>query len=300
MLELDEFGIVLPVLFQIEDALPLVEEICARHMPGLKCIVLVIDESSVLNPELPDSLRGGDVEISVLALPLRVGQHRAIRIGLKQILVRKLGAVVMDSDGQDAAGAAEEIWRHSVLLDASVVGIRLGSSAGFWQKTSGKAFSSLLNLISDAPHDSRMSALSALPARDVCRVAAKFIGRRHYLHALILSGVQIHHFEYRRQPRYAGKSGYSSGRRIAHAMNGTVWWSTRPLWFSLALGLMGILISFVFLVLVFIAYLRSETPPGWVSSILPIVLGNSLVLTVLGTLGIYLERLIIQMDETSQ
>jgi len=296
----NEFGIVIPVLFEMQNALPLIEEIFSRSIRGLKVLVVVVDASVELRPDLPESLREQEVDIDVVALPSRFGQHRAIQIGLRRLAVREVDAVVMDSDGQDSAWAAETIWRESSTSGKTTIGVRRAYGDGLSKKISGLAFSWLLRLISDIPHNPRMSSLSAVPSKDLPAILNSFVGKRHYLHSILLSGREFGFFEYERRPRLAGKSGYSFGRRIKHAVEGMVWWSTRPLWVALGLGFSGLVVSVSFSVAVLVAFLQRETPAGWLSTLIPLTLGNSLVLLLLGTLGLYLERLIIQIDEKSR
>jgi dolichol-phosphate mannosyltransferase len=94
-------------------------------------------------------------------------------------------------------------------------------------------------------------------------------------------------------PRHAGRTKYTLGRMIAFALSGLVSFSVVPLRLATILGFGMAVTSFVIGLKAVIEYLITKnTVPGWVSTIVTVVLVGGVQLIILGIIGEYLGKLV--------
>jgi polyisoprenyl-phosphate glycosyltransferase len=97
--------------------------------------------------------------------------------------------------------------------------------------------------------------------------------------------------EHTRDPRAAGTTKYSVRRMSILAANSVTSFSTTPLRFSTALGLLTACASLLMALGVVIAYLLGHTVPGWTSLAVGVLFLGAVQLLCLGVLGEYIGRI---------
>lgn len=112
-----------------------------------------------------------------------------------------------------------------------------------------------------------------------------------------LPGIRFHvgfkqdYVLYERDERYAGLPKMSYGKLTNLALDALFSFSDYPVRFMLVLGLLGILVSCLGIIYVFISKLTGIAPFGWSSTLFFIFFFASLQITFLGLLGEYIQRI---------
>ncbi|MEI6544383.1 MAG: glycosyltransferase, partial [Methylococcales bacterium] len=95
-----------------------------------------------------------------------------------------------------------------------------------------------------------------------------------------------------RAERYAGESKYPLIKLISLAWQGITSFSSMPLHFITALGLLVSLISFLITAwAIWIRLFTDDAVPGWASTVLPIYFLGGIQLLCLGVIGEYLAKI---------
>ena len=97
---------------------------------------------------------------------------------------------------------------------------------------------------------------------------------------------------YDRAERYAGESKYPLKKMLSFAWQGITSFSSMPLHFITALGLLVSLISFLITAwAIWIRLFTDDAVPGWASTVLPIYFLGGIQLLCLGVIGEYLAKI---------
>ena len=106
-------------------------------------------------------------------------------------------------------------------------------------------------------------------------------------------GFRTSYVDVQHAPRYEGQSSYNLGRLTRMAMDGMISFSNRPLYLSIALGMLISVASGIYgAYLLARAFFGSTyTAEGWLSTITATAFIGGLILLNQGVLGIYLGRL---------
>ena len=95
---------------------------------------------------------------------------------------------------------------------------------------------------------------------------------------------------YERRPRLEGKSGWRLGRKIRYLLDNLFSFTDIPVMVITAIGLLGVLVSFVVAAAVFVAWLTTDVTVGYTPLMLAIVFTASSILFSLGVIGSYVWR----------
>ena len=101
-------------------------------------------------------------------------------------------------------------------------------------------------------------------------------------------------YRFRRDERFAGESKYPYRKLIKLALDGIFSFSSAPL---KAIGIASLVLwglSLVYSVITVIAWIASETPPGWASLIILMTVYTGLILMSIAVVGAYVGRIFEQ------
>ena len=101
-------------------------------------------------------------------------------------------------------------------------------------------------------------------------------------------------FPYDREGRFAGHTKYSLGKMIGFALDAVVAFSVKPLMFASLAGIVTSLVALVLFVYSLVSWISGGTAHGWTSLMAGIALLSGIQLLVLGIMGAYLGRLLVQ------
>ena len=217
------------------------------------------------------------------------GHQLAVTAGLS--LARGDEVMIIDADLQDPPELLSEMRARMAEGFDVVYGRRRGRARESQFKiVTAKLFYRVLMRLSevDIPTDtgdfrlmSRRIAdqLNAMPEHD------------RFLRGMVawLGGRQTE-FLYDRDPRYAGKTGYSVAKMLKLAVNGLIGFSVAPLNFAVVLAMFGALIGLGVLGYSLIAYMLGNVIPGWTSLAMMTVFFGTGQFICLGIVGAYLGR----------
>ena len=260
-------------------------------------VVFVDDGSRDHSWDVLCGLAVDDPRLRLLRLSRNFGHQAAITAGLDA--ARGDAVVVMDADLQDPPELIPALvarWRDGYDVVYAVRAARDGESR--FKLVTSSLFYRILRRISggEIPVDAGdfrlmsrrvVEALAAMPERArFLRGMTSWVGFRQ-------SGV-----EYRRDPRYAGRSNYPLRKMLRFAADGITSFSTVPIRLVAWLGL--ILVTFCLVVLGWAVYTRFFThhaAPGWTSLLVIVLLLGGVQLLSLGIIGQYIGRI---FDETKR
>jgi polyisoprenyl-phosphate glycosyltransferase len=103
--------------------------------------------------------------------------------------------------------------------------------------------------------------------------------------------------QYSPRERYAGKSKYNYKRMFSFALQGITAFSVRPLKLIAYLGMLLFLISMILVPYALISYFMDVAVSGWTSLMIIVVFFGSLQLLMMGIIGLYMGKLVIQSKQ---
>ncbi len=286
-----ELSVVVPV-YGCADTLRALHERLSAVLPrlvGSYEIVFVDDRGRDRSWPVLCALAAEDPAVVACRMSRNVGQQLAITAGLEQCA--GAFAVVMDCDLQDPP---ETIPR---LLEAARAGfdIVLARRKSDHQ-SSGRLFANrlyfgLLALISGRRFDGELGAFSLI-SRRVIDAFLRFGERdRHYLMILADVGFETTTIDYDRASRSIGRSSYSIGRLLAHALSGLFFTTTRLLHWVIYAGLAMAGSGVAFALVMVLRWFLYTPPPGWTSLIVVQLLVGGVVSLCVGVTGLYVGRI---------
>ncbi len=260
-------------------------------------LIYVNDGSSDGTEEILRSVHRNFPSIRVVMLSRNFGHQAAVTAGLSA--ANGECVVIIDADLQDPPELIWRMvdrWREGYEVVYGVRETRVGES-GF-KLWSAQRFYRLINKLSDVeiPLDAgdfrlldrgAVNALLAMPERHrLLRGMSSWIGFRQF------------GLKYARDARFAGTTKYPFSKMINLALDGIFSFSTVPLRFVTALGLVtaamagaGILYSLG---------VRIFTPnwvPGWATLILAVLLTGGIEMFCFGILGEYIGRIYTEIKQ---
>jgi dolichol-phosphate mannosyltransferase len=118
---------------------------------------------------------------------------------------------------------------------------------------------------------------------------------RHYLMVLRLLGFKTDSMEIHHDERFEGKSSYTFGKLVAHAINGITSQSDKLLRISITVGFSCFALSLLWVFTLFVLYFTHGLVPGYTSLMAVILLSTGLILMSIGIAGIYIGKIFEQV-----
>lgn len=292
------FTFVLPAFNEAMNLEPMAERLLAigQQLGGGFEIVWVNDGSRDGTAEKLDALAAEHPEIRPLHFSRNFGHMPALTAGLEH--ARATGAIIsLDSDGQHPPELIPEMVRRWEAGADIVQTIRRSTGdETFFKKTTSRMFYAFLNRLSSlelpaGAADFRLldrqaaDALIGLPER------VRFMrGLVHWV------GFQLDTLPYDAPPRMGGSSKYRLSHMLKFALSGIVSFSVRPLRMIFGLGVIALILTFLYGIYVAVKLIGGGyLVPGWASLMLVMMFLGSVQLITLGVLSEYVGRI---YDET--
>ncbi len=292
-----EISVVIPVYNSERSLVPLYERlsaVLANISPDYE-IVFIEDCGRDNSWQLLVDLAKKDSHVRSYKLSRNFGQHAAITAGL--YYSRGNWTAVMDCDLQDPPESLPELYQKAQEGFDIVLGKRLERKHSFFRRFFADLYAYLLRMFSTPGFTGNYGSYSLL-ARTVVDAYLKFTDRnRHYLLILLWLGFNRGEVEYLQGERLGGKSSYSLGKLIAHALQG-IFFQTTVLLQSIVT--LGFVVSFAGLCLaayVIYSYFMHLALEGWTSLTVLILLLCGTILVCLGIVGLYVGQVFEQVRE---
>lgn len=239
-------------------------------------------------------------KICYVRLAKNFGEHNAVMAGLHH--VKGDYVVVMDDDFQNPPEEVPALLKEAAEYSYDAV-------YTFYEKTRqpllrrlGSRFNNqVANVLLDKPKDLYLSSFKCMSHFAVQEIV-KYNGPYPYIDGLLLRCTRnIGKIQVRHEDRKEGASGYTFRKLVHLWLNMFVNFSVTPLRISsligLALNIAGLILG---IVVVLDKLEHPDTPVGWPSLIIAIIVFSGVQLVMLGLIGEYLGKLFLSTNQTPQ
>lgn len=255
--------------------------------------IFVDDGSRDETPQVLHDLSRADARVRVLRLSRNFGQQIATTAGLEHAAGDAV--VIMDADLQDPPELIETMiarWREGYHVAYAQRTNRTGETP--FKLWSAKLFYRLVQRISPAPIPSDTGDFRLMD-RKVVDALLRMPERDRFLRGMVSwVGFRQIAVPYKREPRFAGTTGYPLWKMVAFAIDAIVSFSFAPLrlavwtgFFVIGLALLGIVYA---VILRFFAD-PSQWVRGWASIFVAVLFMGGVQLVSLGIIGEYIGRI---------
>jgi polyisoprenyl-phosphate glycosyltransferase len=286
-------SVVVP-MYDEEEVLPMFFERMHPLLDGLDIgyEVLVVDDGSRDGTAtLLREATGTWPQLRLVRLLRNSGHQAALSAGFRR--ARGDYLVTIDADLQDPPEAIAELLATAREKDVDVVyGVRSDRSSDSWPKrTTARMYYRLMSRLvgKDIPFDAGdfrlvsrrvVDAVNGLPEDGrVFRLVIPWLG---------FPSAEV---KYVRAERAAGVTKYNWSKMFRLAFDSVTAFSAAPLRLATWLGLLGGLLSGLFVVGALVVKLSGNSVPGWTSTVLAVGIIGAIQLFCLGLLGEYVARL---------
>jgi glycosyltransferase involved in cell wall biosynthesis len=254
-------------------------------------IILVNDGSPDNSHEVCQGLlRTAHVPLSYIEHARNFGEHNAVMSGLRH--ARGAYVINMDDDLQNPPEEVVRLFDHARNGNWDVVYTRYATKqhAG-WRNLGSRFANRVADLLLDKPKGLYLSSFRCMAAL-VVREVTQYNGPYPYIDGLIMQVTRrIDSIEVRHLPRAEGRSNYTLTRLVRLWLNLATSFSLFPLRLAVfagaamaalgALGAVATIIETLFL---------NQTPTGWASTMVVLLLVGGVQSMILGVLGEYVGR----------
>ena len=256
-------------------------------------LVLVDDCSADRTPQLAEALTQGERAVKYLRFARNCGSHAALSAGLD--ICSGDYALLMAADLQDPPELLPTFLQRMDAGHDVVWAVRAGREG---ETLRTRAFARVYYWVM------RRTALPNMPATGADFVlidrqvidAYKTIGEKNTsIMAMILwMGFRQTSFDYVKEARHGGRSGWTLGKKVKLFIDSLVSFSYLPIRLMSSIGLLMAAAGFLYAFVVVIGRLSGWAPltvqAGFAALMTVLLVGQGLILTMLGVLGEYLWR----------
>ena len=250
------------------------------------------DESLVLIKQLAQL----NADVFYIELSRNFGHQYALKAGLD--LSNGDCVVSMDCDLQHPPQVVKKLiekWEEG--FDVVYTRRNQDKKLSWLKRKTSAFFYALLNRISDLKLENG-TADFRLMNRNVLNAFAHLNESELFIRGLIKwAGFRQTAINYDPQERYSGDSKYNLKKMLSFAFRGITSFSVRPLQMIAYLGMMLFLISMILVPYALISYIMGKTVSGWTSLMISVIFFGSLQLLMIGIVGLYLSKLVIQSKQ---
>ena len=256
-------------------------------------IIFVDDRSPDGSWPLLEELARSDTHVRSIRLSRNFGQHAAITAGLAAS--DAVWTAVMDCDLQDPPEALPALLARAREGFDLVLARRKQRSHSALRLWTARTYFKLLNTFMGTRLDGEFGTFSVLNRKVVDAFLTLGDQDRHYLSILQWLGFEQGTIDIQHASRAAGKSSYTFGRLVRHAVSGVFFQTTNVLFYIVYMGFLlaggGILLA---IYLVVLSVIRTP-PPGWTSVMVAELVIGGFIVTSLGVTGLYIGRVFQQV-----
>jgi glycosyltransferase involved in cell wall biosynthesis len=284
-------SIVVPVYRGASTIGKLVAELSRLTLAGGLEIILVNDGSPDNSGEVCQALvNSATVPLTYIEHARNFGEHNAVMTGLRH--ARGAYVITMDDDLQNPPEEVVRLFDHARIGDWDVVYTRYNvkQHAG-WRNLGSRFANKVADVLLDKPKGLYLSSFRCMAAL-VVREVTQYTGPYPYIDGLIMQVTRrIDSIEVRHLPRIEGRSNYNLTRLVRLWLNLATSFSLAPLRLAIFAGAaMAVLGTIGAVATIMEALFTNETPTGWASTMVVLLLVGGVQSMILGVLGEYVGR----------
>jgi polyisoprenyl-phosphate glycosyltransferase len=259
-------------------------------------IILVDDRSPDNSWSEIISLQARYPSVTGIRLSRNYGQHIAITAGLAA--AQGDFAVVMDCDLQDPPSLIPQLFSKLREGYDLVLARRVERSHSVPRLLAARIYSKLISKLTGEPVTGSSYGSFSILSRKVIDSFLLFEEKeRHYLFILRWLGFHIGSIDYIHQERYSGRSSYTLGRLLRHAVDGILFQATVLLRWIVGLGFLFAFSGTAMAGYFVWRHLLYTSLPGWTSLIVLILVSTGVILISLGIIGLYVGKIFDQAKQ---
>jgi polyisoprenyl-phosphate glycosyltransferase len=268
-----------------------------NQLPYNFSFCFVNDGSADNTIDIIKSIATKDSSVKYLSFSRNFGQQIALKAGIDSINTDAI--VMMDSDLQHSPDLIPEliqVWQTQKVNMVNTIREE-DETLGFFKKTSSRWFYKIINRLSD---------LQLEPGQADFRLIDKQVAqtlKNSKEHDVFLRGMMqwIGYKQatvtYKAQKRFAGTSKYTFSKMMNLALAGITSFSVKPLYTAIYIGFSFAGLAFLYLPYVIYSLVTGSAIHGWSSVLITIAFFGGLNLIIMGVLGIYIGKILIQNKE---
>lgn len=240
-----------------------------------------------------------DNRIFYIELSRNFGHQYAIKAGLD--LSTGDAIITMDCDLQHPPAVINDLikkWKEG--YDIVYTRRKDHQNISWFKRTTSDLFYQFLHWASDLNLE-KGTADFRLINRNVINAFKGFKENELFIRGLVKwAGFRQTALDYSPNSRYSGKTKYSFKKMLSFAVRGITAFSIRPLKYIAYIGLLMFILSIILIPYALISYSLGQAVPGWTSLIISVIFFGSLQLFMLGIIGLYLSKIVIQSTHRPQ
>lgn len=248
---------------------------------------------------LREIYKNNNNNVVVIDLVRNFGQHNALMCGFNYC--RGNYVVTIDDDLQNPPEDIEKLYNKILEGYDAVFGVPLKKEHQLYKNFGSYLMRKLNHKIFNIKNGLVFSSFRII-RREIINEIKNFKTPFPYVTGMILSITRsVVNEDVRHLPRKAGQSNYNISRLVKLAFNLLINYSTIPLRYVGALGLIVSLISLCLgLVYIFNKLFTGKVPEGWTTIVVLISFYNSVILVIFFFLGEYISRMLKETTKVRQ
>jgi dolichol-phosphate mannosyltransferase len=258
--------------------------------------IFVDDGSTDTSLAVLKQLAAADRRVYYIELSRNFGHQYALKAGLD--LADGDCVISMDCDLQHPPEVVKTLiakWEEG--FDVIYTRRNDDKKLPWLKRKTSRFFYALLNRLSDIQLESG-TADFRLMSRNVMNAFASLNENELFIRGLVKwAGFRQTAITYDPRERYAGDSKYNLKKMLSFALRGITSFSVKPLQMIAYLGMTLFVISMVLVPYALISYFTGHVVSGWASLMITVVFFGSLQLLMIGIVGLYLSKLVIQSKQ---
>jgi dolichol-phosphate mannosyltransferase len=253
-------------------------------------IILVDDNCPELSWEIILELTARFPKLHGIKLSRNFGQHNAIAAGLAA--ARGNWIVVMDCDLQDIPEEIPSLYSKAMEGYEIVLARRAERNDNLMKRITSRFFYTIFSYLTDTKQDPSVANFGIYKKNVVDAVLSMGDYVRVFPILVQWVGFKRTAIDVEHGARFTGRSSYTVGKLFRLAFSMIISFSEKPLLLGLRLGLVIVILAFLFGLVTFIMYISGKIlVPGYASLILSIWLFSGLIISFIGLTGLYVGKI---------
>lgn len=257
-----------------------------------------VNDGSIDNTlEIIRELSAQDSSVKYLSFSRNFGQQIALKAGIDSIDADAI--VMMDSDLQHPPLLIRDlihIWQTQKVNMVNTLREE-DENLSWFKKQSSKRFYQLINKVSELNLEPGQADFRLID-RQVTQMLKQTKEQDVFLRGMIQwIGFAQATFRYKANKRFAGESKYTFSKMFQLALAGITSFSVKPLYTAIYIGFFFASLSILYIPYIIYTFIMGTFTDGWASLLVTVVFFGGINLMVLGVMGIYIGKILIQNKE---